>query len=555
MTHPVIAIGLDAADPKIIEEWMSQGHLKNLRRLRDEGAYGRLRTFDYYRAETPWTTFLTGRSPQETGYWAPLKLKEGTYEVENVQSHDFAEHQPFYALGDDYRVAVFDMPQAPLASGVNGVQALAWGAHSPQTPTHSKPEFFLQETIEKHGEHPTLLKDFACVMDVKALEELKENMKVGIARRGEICKDLLEGEDWDFFLTIFGETHSAGHVFWHLSQPNHPLYPLFADRGSGDPMLETFEAIDEAIGEIVSEAPENARVAVFAAHGMDFNNMDLPSMVFLPEFMFRLNFPGKYGLARANVNEPPGPPVTKGRAKRGWMGTVWSMKHEQNPVKGFLRRQLPRKVFEVIEPIFGTSEEMELVSPFEMRENSNPLYYQSAAWYQPFWPQMKAFALPSFSEGYIRINLKGREPHGIVDPADYHAVCDETIAKLSQMVDARTGEPMVKDIIRTRENPTDSDPKLPDADLVVIWQDKSATDVVESPDIGRIGPVPFNRTGSHRSDGFMVAKGPGIEADSTIPAGHSLDLAPTMLHLLDAPIPPDFEGQPMLKIQTSAVVG
>ena len=58
MKRPVIAIGLDAAEPPVIERWLAEGHLPTLRRLREQGAYGRIQNFDYYRAETPWTTFF-----------------------------------------------------------------------------------------------------------------------------------------------------------------------------------------------------------------------------------------------------------------------------------------------------------------------------------------------------------------------------------------------------------------------------------------------------------------------------------------------------------------
>jgi predicted AlkP superfamily phosphohydrolase/phosphomutase len=525
---------------------MSQGHLKNLRRLRDRGAYARLKTYEYYRAETPWTTFLTGCSPQQTGYWAPLEIKEGTYEVDNIEAHDFAEHQPFYALGEDYRVAIFDMPQAPLSEKVNGIQALAWGAHSPQTPSHSLPESLLQELIDKHGEHPVLRKDHASIFDLKALKHLQDHLETGIARRAAICQDLLQREPWDFFLTIFGEPHTVGHFFWHLSDPEHPLYPTFGKRYPGDPMLEVFEAIDKAIGDILDKAPENARVVVFAAHGMGTNVMDLPSMVFLPEFLYRLNFPGKFGIARGQTGKPPGAPIQGIRAKQGWLGTTWSMKYESNPLKRFLRQKLPTKLFNLVAPLFGTPEQPDLISPFEMIAQSDPLFFQSAAWYKPFWPQMKAFALPSFSEGYIRINLEGREPEGIVKPSEYDAVCNELIEKLQHLKDTRTGEPMVKEVIRTRDSATERDPKLPDADLVVIWQEKYASDVTESPEIGRIGPVPFNRTGSHRSDGFLIAGGGDIVPGSSLPAGHSLDLAPTILTLMGAPIPDYCEGKPLI---------
>jgi predicted AlkP superfamily phosphohydrolase/phosphomutase len=44
--NPVIAIGLDAVEPSLLEKWMSQGYLKNLSRLREQGIYGRLDNFE-----------------------------------------------------------------------------------------------------------------------------------------------------------------------------------------------------------------------------------------------------------------------------------------------------------------------------------------------------------------------------------------------------------------------------------------------------------------------------------------------------------------------------
>ena len=68
MKNPVIAIGLDSAEPTLIEKWINQGRLKNISRLWREGAHARLETFKGYSAELPWTTFLTGCSPTKTGW-------------------------------------------------------------------------------------------------------------------------------------------------------------------------------------------------------------------------------------------------------------------------------------------------------------------------------------------------------------------------------------------------------------------------------------------------------------------------------------------------------
>jgi predicted AlkP superfamily phosphohydrolase/phosphomutase len=555
MKNSVIAIGLDAAEPAVLEGWMADGHLNNLKRLREQGTYGRLQNFDYYRAETPWTTFLTGCTPQKTGYWSPIKFNPRTYDAELIEAYDFQEYQPFYALGDDYRVAIFDMPQTAIAPQANGIQILGWGGHSAQTPSHSSPAPLFDELVTQYGMHPGFRKDHANCLDIDAMMSLTETLKQGVALRSQVCRDFLQREPWDLFLTIFGETHAAGHTMWHLSQPNHPLYQPIGTRAPRDGMLDVFKAVDQAIGEILATASEDTNIVVFSVHGMDANVMDLPSMAFLPEFMYRFNFPGRIGVAQGEAGElkPPKTELPRNMpSKDAWRREVWSLKYESNPVMRWLRQQAPTKL-DRLEKFLGWQKKADLISPHELQKRGDRLFFQPAEWYQPCWLRMKAFALPSFSEGYIRINLRGREANGIVEPADYEALCSEISDQLYRLVDARTGVPMVKRIMRTRQSPLENDPKLPDADLVVIWQEDHATDIVESPEFGRIGPLPHLRTGSHRSQGFMVAKGPGIEPNSDLPEGHSLDVTPTILKLMNAPIPDYFDGKPL--IETPALVG
>jgi predicted AlkP superfamily phosphohydrolase/phosphomutase len=44
MTRRVLLIGLDAAEPRLIEQWTEDGSLPTLCTLRREGAYARLRS-------------------------------------------------------------------------------------------------------------------------------------------------------------------------------------------------------------------------------------------------------------------------------------------------------------------------------------------------------------------------------------------------------------------------------------------------------------------------------------------------------------------------------
>ena len=82
---------------------------------------------------------------------------------------------------------------------------------------------------------------------------------------------------------------------------------------------------------------------------------------------------------------------------------------------------------------------------------------------------MEAFALPSYYDGRIRINLKGREHAGRVSVADYGAKLDEICTLLEECRDPRTNQPVVRSIVRpVAADPVNAGPT--EADLIVIWQ-------------------------------------------------------------------------------------
>lgn len=551
MTAKVLAIGLDAADPTLLDRWIQQGHLKNLADLRSRGSHSVLENLKYHKAETPWTTFLTGCLPEKTGYWAPFKFYEGTYHVEEIEAYDFKEFPPFYALGKDYKVAAFDIPQSILSEQTNGVQVLAWGAHSPQTPSASVPTSLLQEIHQTHGQHPALHRDHGDWWDDNYLQRLHHSLLEGIEKRVDICKDLLERDNWDLFLTIFGETHSAGHDLWYLSQPDHPLHSIKqVSFTKNDPMLEVFEAVDEAIGKLLETISDDTYVVVFAAHGSGNNTTDVTSMFFLPELLYRFSFPGE-AIFSASTTEKPVPGIIKTPRRKTWTGEIWQRKCERSWLKYWLKQYIPTKFYPYLDRWLGKTDDG-ILSPDELRSQGHSLFWQPALWYHQRWHQMKAFAIPSFSEGYIRINLQGREPDGIVAPDEYDALCQELTQELFQLANARTGKPIVKDVVRTRMSAIDNNPKLPDGDLIIIWDDVP-TDVVDHPNFGRIGPVPYRRSGSHRDRGFLTIQGPDIPDGCQLATGHGVDLAPTLLNLIGAPIPNYMDGKPLVKKQLSKV--
>ena len=537
MKPPLLAIALDAADPELIHSWTGQGLLPNLKRIIDQGSFFSLANHPLYRNENPWVSLLTGCSPEKTGYWTPLRFTSAGYRVRDSGAYSFQPCKPFYAMVPGRTVTVFDLPHCGrLFAEADGVQVLGWGAHSPMGRGQSRPAALFNQLSRRFGAHPAWrTQNRGSWWDSGRLQRLRSALLEGIQRRSRINLALLAEHPADLTLLAFSEIHIAGHHFWHLNDPNHPAFgrnqPPLADF-----LLEIYRATDHALGELLERRPANANLLVFSPEGGAPNWCDLNSLVFLPELLFRWNFPGRSLLASGSMDDELPAVITRPH-RNDWLETVWSNYYDCLPPNWLPR--LFREIFQKAAAMPGCN------FPFYVLRRLGELQWQPPVWYQPWWPRMKAFALPSYGDGYIRINLKGREPQGIVDPSEYDGVCRELCAWLSQLRDPRSGRPVVDQIVRTRENPHNSAPdRRPDADLVVLWQ-RQANDMIEEKTLGRLGPVPFWKSGSHRSTGFVIGQGPDIPRRTTPGAAQVIDLAPTILKLLDMAQPGALDGKPI----------
>jgi predicted AlkP superfamily phosphohydrolase/phosphomutase len=171
------------------------------------------------------------------------------------------------------------------------------------------------------------------------------------------------------------------------------------------------------------------------------------------------------------------------------------------------------------------------------------------------WEARPAIALPADGQGMIRINLKGREARGIVEPGpEFEALCARITEGLLSFVDADSGEPLIQNIARLdavlKKNESgvllDCYP-----DLTVDWTHSPARlhRAIRSLKFGTIPwPTPHRnpegRSGNHRMQGFVLAAGPDIKS-GTIKQARMIDLAPTILKLLGRRVPEQMDGRPL----------
>lgn len=552
---------IDAAEWWVLREFIDRGELPWLRSFLDDSTFAELDNVEAYRSEYVWTQLVTAQPWDVTRYWGIEHFDPEAYDAWAKGPY---WGRPWYA-GTGVPTIVFDCPQLAIADDVDGVQVAGWGSHGPHHPRASDPIGLLSELDERHGPHPAAGRDFDPAWHVPAyIDQLAEWSIDGARARIRIMGELMERRpDWRLFLTCMSEFHIVAHNYWHGVDPSHPLHDHEHAALCEQRFVEVMRVVDDELGRFVDGLGDDVDVMVFALHGM-WGSDDAPAMNLVPELVARL----QTGRTRLHVDGDADtwrrqgcPPIVPTSTKM-WAANTWLRDRFGTPTSARLRpvarRLLPGRAVGRLKDALGREPELESGTPTPIppetrmpsaaiREQGlavESVAWQIAYWYRDAWPTMRWFALPTFTDVHLRVNLKGREAKGIVEPADYSATLDEIEAEMRSLVDPRTGECPIRSILRPREADPFMDPG-PDADVLVVFD--RPMDAVEHPSIGMLGPVPMQRTGSHSPHGWVAAKGPsfdGTRFDERLPAA---DLARTMIDLLGVEAPVGAEGTSLLQ--------
>ncbi len=161
------------------------------------------------------------------------------------------------------------------------------------------------------------------------------------------------------------------------------------------------------------------------------------------------------------------------------------------------------------------------------------------------WPRTRVWADGGY---YSRIfmNVKGREPEGVIDPADYEALRDELIAKLEALGD-EDGNSIGTRVFRPTDLYREVNGVAPD---LICYFGNLAWRSIGSVGDGRV-QVRENDTGpddaNHAKYGIAIMVGPGMP-DTLPDDAHLFDIAPTLLTALGMDIPAEMRGRPLQRV-------
>ena len=508
----LLVLGIDAASPELLDGWIADGTLPNLRALARRGVVGRTRGIEGFHIGSTWPSLYTGTDASHHGVHYLVQLVPGTYQLERTATGEFVRGEPFWRTLSDAgrRVAVLDVPLSRLDPRLNGVHVVEWGGHDSIYGFQCAPADLGADIVARHGTHPL---GGACDAVRRSADDygaFLDRLELGVRNKLAWTKELLARGGWDLFMQVFTEAHCTGHQCWHLHDAGHPGHDPAIAATLGDPLRRIYRTIDAAVGELVAAVGDETPIVAFSAHGMSH----WYGAQFLLERM----------LVRFGVTATlPAAPAAGGGVVRGVARTAW--------------RALPPSVRG---PINRVRRQLVVQSPTD-----RPPAFRVDVARSLCFPLNNGLAV-----GGIRLNLVGREPEGRLSPgAEADSFVEQLAGDLLGIIDERTGRPIVRRVMRTAE--LYDGPMLDHLpDMLVEWSDdvptgstalndgRGAMVRARSPRIGVIdGANEYARTGEHRPGGWFVAAVPGVTARALGREVSLMDLAPTFTRLLGVEMP------------------
>lgn len=488
----ILMLGLDAADSGFVDRWIDDGTLPHLRALRDRGLRVRLDTTARDLAGSPWPSFYTGTHPGQHGIYHDYQWRH-EYMGYAAPSEEWLPARPFWRdLEGPLRTLAYDVPLVFSCERFPGWEIAGWATHDAPVPPSSHPPELLEEVRGEFGAWPVPPETFgpSTIDELLTLERLlRENTR----RSCQLASWLLD-RPWDLALVVFSALHRGGHRLMDRSSVRGPIPPELGERFDGA-LKGLYQACDKAVAELVAAAGD-VTVLVFALHGMIPNSsrVDL-----LPGMLHSVLNEGESTAPRTGLLRRAGEALPLG-------------------VRRFLTRRVPGRLQDRVMSRWATG--------------------------GMDWTRTDAFALRSDLQGYVRVNLRGREAEGIVDSG---VPLDRLLERISHGLlsfrDMNTGEPLIEAVesaARLYPDGARAD-RLPD--LIVRWKETPAGthEAVSSPRFGTVrrstpGRIPNARSGNHRGEGWLIAAGPDVPRGARLREScHILDLAPTVLERLGAP--------------------
>jgi predicted AlkP superfamily phosphohydrolase/phosphomutase len=457
---------------------------------------------------------ITGRNPGKHGLFDFIAHKKNSYGVDYLFGYQRRCPTIWKNLSDmGYRVGVLNVPMTYPPEPVNGYMISGLDAPD-ENSDFIYPKALKKEILGNFGRFRLDIRHLGYMdNDAKRSAVLEELVEIE-HERFRLIEYLHEHHPVDAMMFVINAVDQVQHHFWHYMDEGHPRFDRRGDNPFHNAILNVYKEIDGIIAKTIALFGEQTKFILVSDHGFQSSSN---TMVCLNKAL------------------------EEGRLLSFRKGTS-PLLYATEKIDGFLRNLLPPRAKQRIMALMpGARSRIDSLAAVSLID----------------WSKTRAYSLEVMvTSPNVWINLKGKRPQGIVDPADYRSVLLDVKACLYDLKNPVTGSPVISRIAEKEE--IFSGPALEDApDLIPFWWDSPGFTPRPSILNGAIAPYSIVENisdpikngsewgGTHSAEGIVLISGPDIQPGKLDKASIT-DIAPTLYDILLAGHDADFDGRSLL---------
>jgi predicted AlkP superfamily phosphohydrolase/phosphomutase len=257
----VAVIGLDGAVPDLAFDRYAD-RMPTLSRLRDQGAWGRLRSIDPPITVPAWSCAMTGLSPGALGIYGFRNRRDHTYDrLVFSTSRAVTVPRVWERLSDAGRPSiVVGVPGTYPPKPIEG--ALVGCFLTPSTNSdYTWPPELKAEIEAEVGPYILDVEDFRSDEKARVLAHVHEMTRT----RFRLARHLVATRPWEFFMLVEIGGDRLQHAFWAYAHPDHRNYR--PDPVLGPALGDYYAVLDAELAGLLDAVGPGVDVFVISDHG------------------------------------------------------------------------------------------------------------------------------------------------------------------------------------------------------------------------------------------------------------------------------------------------
>jgi predicted AlkP superfamily phosphohydrolase/phosphomutase len=512
----VIVIGIDGGTFDIILPMVKKGELPTFKDIMDKGAWAELMSTHPAHTVPAWISCATGVNPGKLGLFDFRRDSHLTYDEGRVVLATDIKVKPIWSLlsENNKKVAVVAIPMTYPPVKVNGVMVSPVRLIEPDK-IRTYPATLSEELVNKFDMTSALKKrkEFMEMHTSRVYSELEafldvtvESSRIIIEMLTDITLYLIDKYEIDFGMFML-PIDALQHHLWCFKETDHPSYNYDLAKKYKDMIFEGYKWVDRALQRILRKLDDDAIVIIVSDHGFGpLHQIFYLNKWLLNKGLLTLKEGKHYSLSISGVS----------------INRLFRMIG-----LGFISNVLPDRIKSLTLPIIKKKIKQipELID----------------------WKYTKAYAT-SYA---ININLKGREPYGIVEHDEYKGLVEYIKDELYKLKKSDKEQQLIEKVVEKEE--LYSGDYLEDApDILFFFKDPRYA-IRKDPLYPRLFRqlTPEDRmTGHHTSfpKGICIMKGPCITPGARLKDPNIMDITPTVLYLMGESIPDRLDGRVITEV-------